>query len=200
MSDRLLPIAGTILGTAAGTAIGAPQLGAVAGGALGGLGGGAIRGNPLQGLASGAIGGAGSTLGSNLLGDFFGGQLGKVLPQLPNAALEQNVIASEGLGEIIGRTGSTDELLAALGPGQSTGLAGFSSNQIGRGVGGLIGGGLAGTVANQRLQGGGPQPIAPPRLPTNLGPLPGAPPNLQGLVVKTGGGLPQTLAELLRRR
>lgn len=200
MSERLLPIAGTVIGTIAGSAIGQPQLGAIAGGALGGLGGGAIKGNPLQGLASGAIGGAGSAFGANLLGNTIGGQLGKVLPQLPDAALTQNVIANEGLGEIIGRTGTTEELLAALSPGQSTGLFGLSSNQIGRGVGGLIGGGVAGTVANQLIQGGGPPPVGPPQLPANLGSLPGAPPNLQNLVVRTGGGLPDTLEALLRRR
>ena len=97
---------------------------------------------------------------------------------------------------------SADPLAGAplLDPGQSTGLGSFSSNQIGRGVGGLIGGGLAGGVASQLIQGGGPQPPGPPSLPANLGPLPGAPPNLQNLVVRTGGGLPQTLEELLRRR
>ncbi len=217
MADRLLPIVGTVLGTVAGTAIGQPQLGAIAGGALGGLGQGAIRGNPLQGLASGAIGGAGSAFGANLLGNTIGGQLGKVLPELPvesiagppsiiggTDALFEAAAPSSLFNSLVDPSGfiNADPLAGAplLDPAQSTGLFGFSSNQIGRGVGGLIGGGLAGGVANQLIQGGGPPAPTPPRLPANLGPLPGAPPDLQRFVVRTGGGLPRTLEELLRRR
>jgi len=224
MADRLLPIAGTVLGTIAGTAVGMPQLGAVAGGALGGLGGGAIKGNPLQGLASGAIGGAGSAFGSQFLGPLLGKGLGNVLPELPVAdvvgasGLEGTtggflaspldpVASSQGLdllgGGVTDPTGFLSSPLggeALLNPAQSTGFFGLSSQNIGNRVGGLIGSGVAGTVANQLIQGGGPQPPGPPRLPASLGPLPGAPPDLRSLVVRTGGGLPQTLEELLRRR
>ena len=215
MADRLLPIVGATIGAT----VGGPP-GAVIGGSLGGLGRGAIRGNPLQGALSGAIGGAGSAFGSQFLGPLLGKGLGNVLPDLPVAdvvgasgfdpttvSLLDPVPSSQGLDLLGGGVSDPTGFLASptggealLNPAQSTGLFGVSSAALGRGVGGLIGGGLAGTVANQLIQGGGPQPPGPPSLPTNLGPLPGAPPNLQSLVVRTGGGLPQTLEELLRRQ
>ena len=201
MADRLLPIAGTILGTAVGGPVGG-----VAGGALGGLGGGAIRGNPLQGLASGAIGGAGSAIGSQFLGPLIGNQLAKVLPDVAGRitplAADQLTTGFDVLGESgdlpIGLLGASQQI-PPFTPLEGTGLFGVSSGALGEKLGGLIGGGVAGTAANQLIQGGGPQPPRPPSL-GPVGPLPGAPPNLQNLVVKTGGGLPQTLAELLRRR
>lgn len=212
----ILPVLGAIAGNFV-----LPGAGAVIGGSLAGLGKSAIKGDSLGfGAATGGIGGAGQIVGSNLLGEFFGNQLGKVLPDLPvegvvgppsfdptTVSLLDPVPSSQGLDLLGGGVSDPTGFLASplggealLNPAQSTGLLGISSNQIGRGVASLVGGGIAGTVANQLFQGGGPPPVAPPKLPANIGPRPAAPPDLQKFVVKTGGGLPNTLEELLRRR
>jgi len=221
---QLGAVAGGALGGLGGGAIKGNPLQGLASGAIGGAGSaigsqflgpllGKGLGKVLPELSDEAIGQA-VFAGEEGVGDIFSAGLPPRLSGFDaTSALTQSPFA-EGIGagvgiktgQITGATGLPGlagplvEERLALGPAQGTGLLGFSSNQIGRGVGGLIGGGLAGTVASQLIQGGGPQPVAPPSLPANIGPRPAAPPNLQQFVVRTGGGLPQTLEELLRRR
>ncbi len=171
-----------------GTAIGGPM-----GGVMGGAAGGTATGNPL----GGAISGAGSALGANFLGPLLGKGLGQVLPQLSDEALQTAVFAGESG---VGASFPIPDLVEALGPAQSTGLFGVPSGTLGKFGGGILGAGAASPFAMALGEGGGPPVPGPPK----LGPMGPAPvrsaPNLEQFVVKTGGGLPNSLEELLRRR
>lgn len=154
MGKSIADFIAPILGTAAGSLIGnpelgfLPELGSAAGGAIGaGIGSGVTTGvetgNPLAGLTSGLASGAGSYVGSNLLGGIgaggdtasgVAGTAGSGGAPIPNA------------GTSLLATGAPSQVDNLIGAGTSG-----SSNLFSGGGSGLTGGGFGDSLAGQGI-------------------------------------------------